>query len=64
VIKITWDGNLGDKRGSIYWRFVGINSALQSAIGKLFNSTKTFLYVEPQSLEQKRSNKENKVNSI
>jgi len=30
----------------------------------LFNSTKTFLYVEPQSLEQKRSNKESKVNNI
>lgn len=23
------------------------------SIGKLFNSTKTFLYVEPQSVEQK-----------
>jgi len=64
VIKATWDGNSGDKRGSIYWRFVGVNSALQSATGKLFSSTKTFLYVEPQSLEQKRSNKENKVNNI
>jgi len=28
VIKATWNGNLGDKRGSIYWHFVGINSAL------------------------------------